>query len=102
MKLSFMSEKDCVNWNIFTIALFIVCQITQCIVLTVQCFYLRRNKGPSVLLSTRYKIVAITFHKNHRLNIGNQYHNDTTNLASGIIEKFEEPHNIIPHQIHEL
>ena len=66
----------CVNLNIFTVALFIVCHMTQCIVLTMQFFYLRRNKGPSVLLSTRYKRVVIISHKNQRLNIGNQYHKD--------------------------
>ena len=31
-----MSAKDCVNLNIFTLALFLVCQTTQCIVLIVQ------------------------------------------------------------------
>ena len=54
----------------------------------VQCFYLRRSKAPSVLLSTKDKIIAITFHKNQLLNIRNQYHKDAT--------KFEEPHNITP------
>ena len=44
--LSFMRAKDCVNLNIFTVALFIVCQTTQCIVLAVQCFYARGNKDP--------------------------------------------------------
>ena len=57
----------------------------------VQCFYLRRSKAPSVLLSTKDKIIAITFHKNQLLNIRNQYHKDAT--------KFEEPHNITPQQI---
>ena len=56
----------------------------------VQCFYLRRSKAPSVLLSTKDKMIAITFHKNQILNIRNQYHKDAT--------KFEEPHNIIPQQ----
>ena len=54
--------------------------MTQYIVLTVQCFHLLRNQ---------------------RLNIGNQYHKDATLLPPGIIEKFEEPHNIIPHEIDE-
>ena len=45
LKLSFMSAKNCVHLNIFTVALFIICQATQCIVLSVQHFYLRRNKG---------------------------------------------------------
>ena len=66
LKLSLMSAKDRVNLNIFTTALFIVCQTTQCIVLAVPYFYLRRNEGPSVLLSTRDKRVAITFHENQR------------------------------------
>ena len=76
----------------------IACLTTHCIVLTVQCFYLWRNKDPSVLSPTRNKRVAITFHENQRLNLGNQYHKDATEVAPGIIEKFEEPHNIIPHQ----
>ena len=52
----------------------------QCIVLAVQCFYLRENKDPLVLLSTRDKRVAITFQKNHStiLNLGNPYHKDAT------------------------
>ena len=57
LKLSFMSARDCVNLNIFTVALFIVWQTTHCIVLTVQYLYLPRNKGPSVLLSTKNKRV---------------------------------------------
>ena len=34
-------------------------------------------------------------------NLGNQYHKNTTKVASGIIEKLEEPHNIISQQIDE-
>ena len=98
-----MSTKDLANLysNIFKVALFTIWQMTQCIVLTVQCFYLRGNKGPFFLLLTRNKTVANAFHENERLNIGNQYHRDATKVASGIIEKFEEPHNIIPHRIDE-
>ena len=96
-KLSFMRAKDRVNLNIFTVALFTVSQMMQCILLTVQCFYLRRNKGTLVLLSTKYKRVAIVFHKSQRWNIRKQYHKD----APGVIDNFEEPHNIIPHQIDE-
>ena len=81
LKLSFVSAKDRVNWNIFTLALLIVCQLTQCIVLIVQCFYLRRNKGLSVLLSAKDKRVAISFHENQRLNLGIQYHKDATKVA---------------------
>ena len=47
----------------------------------------------------RDKRIAIVFHKNQRLNIGNQYQKDTTYLAPGIIEKFE--YNVISHQIDE-
>ena len=72
-----MSAKDRGNLNIFTAALFTVFQMTQCIVLTVQCFYLQRSKGPSVLLSARDKRITITFHENQRLNIRNQYHKDS-------------------------
>ena len=43
-----------------------------------QCFYLRRSKSALVLLSTRAKMIAITFHENQRLNIGNQYQKDAT------------------------
>ena len=50
LKLSFMCSKDRVNLSIFTVALFIVCQMTQCIVLTVQCFYLWRSKGETKML----------------------------------------------------
>ena len=62
-----------------------------------QCFYFWRSKGHLVLLSTRDKRIAIAFHKNQRLNIGDQYQKDATQLAPGIIEKFE--YNMIPHQI---
>ena len=54
------------------ISLFIACQMTQCIVLKVQCFDLQRTKYPSFFLSTRIKKVAITFHEDQRLHIGNQ------------------------------
>ena len=73
-----MTAKDRANLYIFIVALFMVCQMMQCIVLKVHCFYFGRSKGPSVLLSTRDKKIAITFHKNQRLNIGNQYHKDAT------------------------
>ena len=46
-------------------------------------------------------MVAITFHKNQILNIGNQYHKYATYITPGVIEKFEEPHNIISLQIYE-
>ena len=73
-----MSAKDRANLYIFTVALFIVCQMTNYIVLKVRCFYFRGSKGPFVLLSTRDKRIAITFHENQRLNIGNQYKKDST------------------------
>ena len=38
-----MSAKDRGNLNIFTAALFTVFQMTQCIVLTVQCFFIYRE-----------------------------------------------------------
>ena len=77
-KLSLVRAKDRVNLNIFTVALFKVCYMMHCIVLTVQFFYLRRNKDTSVLLSTIDKRVAMKFHENQRLNPGNQYHKDPT------------------------
>ena len=73
-----MSAKDRANLYIFTVALFIVCHMTQCIVLKVHFFYLRRGKGHLVFLSTRDKRIAISFHENQRLNIGNQYQKDAT------------------------
>ena len=78
LELSFLSAKDRVNLNILTVTLFTVCHTTQCFVLVKQCFYLWRNKGLSLMLSTRNKRVAITFHENQRLNLGNQYHKDDT------------------------
>ena len=76
-----------------------VFQMKQCILLTMQYFHLPRNIGPLVLSSTRFKRVTIKFHKNQRLNIGNQYHKDVTLIINGIIEKFDEPRDVIPHQI---
>ena len=73
LTLSFMSVKDCASLHIFTVVLFIVCQMTRCIVLKVQFLYLRRSKCHLVLFSTRDKRIVITFHGNQRLNIGNQY-----------------------------
>ena len=57
LKLSFMNAKDHVNLNIFLVALFIVCLTTQCVVLTVQCFFLRRNIGPSFFCQQRIKVL---------------------------------------------
>ena len=71
-----MSAKDRANLNVFTVALFLVCQPMQFIVLTVQCFYLRGKKDPSVLLLTRDKKIAKTVYENQILNLGNQYHKD--------------------------
>ena len=65
LKLSFISVKD--RANLYTYRSF---------VLKVQCFHFRRSKGPLVLLSTMDKRIAITFHENQRLNIGNQYQKD--------------------------
>ena len=45
-------------------------------VLKMQFFYFWRIKDPLVLLSTRDKKIAITFHENQRLNIGNHYQKD--------------------------
>ena len=42
------------------------------------------------------------FRKNQRLNIENHYHKDSTQVPSRIIEKFQEPHNIIFHQFHQI
>ena len=90
-----MSAKDRANLNIFVHSM-----PDDAVQMTVQCFNLWRKKDSSVLLSTRDKRVAITFHQNQRLNIGNQYDKDTTQLAPEVIEKFKKPH-ITPHQIDE-
>ena len=82
LKVSFIRAKVRPNLNIFTVALIIVCQMTQCIVLKVQSFYVRRSICPLILLSTRDKRIVIT-------------------CVPGIIEKFDEPHNITPHHIDE-
>ena len=78
LELSFICVKDRVNFNVLTVALFIVNQATQCIECSVQCFYLQRKKGPLVLFSTRDKRVAIKFHENQIINIGSQYQEDAT------------------------
>ena len=83
-----MSAKYRVNLGIFAVALFVVCKTTKCIILIRQWFCLRRRKGPSVLLSARAKMVAIKFHKNQKLNLGNQYHKDAINVTPETIEKF--------------
>ena len=94
-----MSATNPVNLNISAAALFMLCHMTQCIVLTDKCFHLRSSKGSSVHSLTSYKSIAITFHRNHKLNIRN--HQNATYLSPGIIEKFEEPH-IIPHHVGEI
>ena len=73
-----MRSKDRANLYIFKVALFIVCQMMQVIVLKVQCFYFWRRERPAVLLSTRDKRITITLHENQRLNVGNQHHKDAT------------------------
>ena len=40
-------------------------------------------------------------HEKQTLHIGNKYHDDATTEASGIITKFEEPNNTIPHQTND-
>ena len=92
-RLSFTSSKDRKRW----------CSVLYyAVALTVQCFYLWINTGLSVLLS--FVFVAVTFHKNEWLNLGNHYRKNATKVAPGIIEKFEKPlviSNIIPQQIDE-
>ena len=73
-----MSAKNLAHLYIFTVVLSIVCQITQCIVLKVLCFYIWRSKGPLVLLLTRNKRIVIIFHETQSLDIGNQYEKDAT------------------------
>ena len=92
-----MRVNDPANLYIFTVALFIVCQKKHRTVLKVRCFYLRRRIDP---LSTRDKKIPKTFHKNQRLNIRNQYQ-EMLHSQTMESQKFEEPHNIIPHHIDE-
>ena len=80
-----MRVKDRVNLIIFKLALFMVTQTMQSIVLAVQCFNLWGNKDPSVLLPTKDKRITIIFQENHfyqnqshLLNLGNQYHKGAT------------------------
>ena len=40
-------------------------------------------------------------HEKQTLHIGNNYHDDATIEASGIITKFVEPNNTIPHQTND-
>ena len=50
------------------------------------------------------KRVTITFYEKPRLNLGNQYHKDATQITPGIKEKFKGPltnTNITPQQIDE-
>ena len=67
LKLSIMSVKDRWKSNIVPVTLFIVWKRTQCTALTVQCFYIRRNKGPSVLLSAKNKRVAIKLYEKPKI-----------------------------------
>ena len=60
-----MSAKDRANLNIFAIALFIIWQMTQSIVLILQYFYLWRNK-------------CSFFFVKPETNLGNQYRKDAT------------------------
>ena len=58
-----MSAKDRVNLYIFTVALFLVCQTTQCIIFDFAMFVSVVQKYYLVLLLTRDKWVAKTVHK---------------------------------------
>ena len=63
LTLSFVRLKHHVSLNILldSIALLAECQTTQCVVLSVQYFYLWRNKDPLAFLSTWYKRAAGSF-----------------------------------------
>ena len=69
LKLSFMSDEDRINFDIFSVALLAVCQSAHCVLLSVQCFYLRRNQIPSLLLSIRNRKAALRFHENQILSL---------------------------------
>ena len=69
LKLSFMSDEDRINFDIFSVALLAVCQSAHCVLLSVQCFYLRRNQIPSFLLSIRNRKAALRFHENQILSL---------------------------------
>ena len=89
-----MSATNPVNLNISAAALFMLCHMTQCIVLTDKCFHLRSSKGSSVHSLTSYKSIAITFHRNHKLNIRN--HQNATYLSPGIKEYNKQLQTVIP------
>ena len=69
LKLSFMCDEDRINFNIFPVALLAVCQSAHCILLSVQCFCLRRNQIPSFLLLIRNRKAALRFHENQILSL---------------------------------
>ena len=79
LQLSYISPNDGVKLNILIIALFIVCQMTQCIVLTVHWFFCGK-KGPLVSLSKECKSYH-NINENQRLHQGNKYHKDARKVA---------------------
>ena len=97
-----MSAEDRVNLNGKHLCSSFAYGMSDDTVYCIDCatFNLWKNKGPQLVLSKWDKKVTTTFHKNQRLNIANQYHKDATQVAPGIIQTSEEPHNITPNQIH--
>ena len=56
-----------------------------------------KPRGLGSFVNTGYKGWN-NIHEKQTLHIGNKCHNDATKAASGIITKFEQPNNTIPHQ----
>ena len=55
------------------------------------------RRGLGFFVDTGYKGWN-NIHEKQRIRIGNEYHDDATKKASGIITKFKESDNTIPHQ----
>ena len=71
-----MSAKDHLNLYVLTVALFVECKATQCIVLTVNVFIQCTKVLYNVISKTRDKMDTVTFHENQKLNLENRYHED--------------------------
>lgn len=85
-----MGIKDHVKLN-FVVTPFIVCQMTQCIVIIVLCFDLHESDRPQALLSARDTRVNNNINKKQGLHLRKKNHQDAIKAISEVIEKFKEP-----------
>ena len=86
--------KGLAKLNIFIIALYIEKKKMQYIALNKRCFHpviSEERQGLSLILDN--------IHEKQTLHTSNKCHDDVASEASGIITKFEEQNNTIPHQI---